>query len=131
MPIIRAPSSGTVEAHAVERGEQVTPGMPVIRVVDVQRVKVTVGVPERYAGDIEVGTPVQLDFRTYRDQVREGRVTFAGNAINPTNRTFPVEIEVDNAGSKLKPEMIVEVYVSRERIEEVLVRGGQAAGATR
>ncbi|MCH8961315.1 MAG: efflux RND transporter periplasmic adaptor subunit [Bacteroidetes bacterium] len=119
--VIRAPSSGTVEAHAVERGEQVTPGMPVIRVVDVQRVKVTVGVPERYAGDIEVGTPVQLDFRAYRGQVRQGRVTFAGNAINPMNRTFPVEIEVDNAGSKLKPEMIVEVYISRERLDEVLV----------
>ncbi len=119
--VIRAPSSGTVEAHAVERGEQVTPGMPVIRVVDVRRVKVTVGVPERYAGDIEVGTSVQLDFNAYRGQVRQGRVTFAGNVINPMNRTFPVEIEVDNAGSKLKPEMIVEVYVSRERLEEVLV----------
>ncbi len=119
--ILRAPASGTIEAHAVERGEQVMPGMPVIRIVDVRRVKVTVGVPERYAGDIEVGTPVQLDFRTYRDQIREGRVTFAGNAINPTNRTFPVEIEVDNAGGKLKPEMIVEVYISRERLDEVLV----------
>ncbi len=119
--ILRAPASGTIEAHSVERGEQVMPGMPVIRIVDVRRVKVTVGVPERYASDIEVGTPVQLDFRAYRDELRQGRVTFAGNAINPTNRTFPVEIEVENAGGKLKPEMIVEVYISRERLDDVLV----------
>ena len=119
--IIRAPSGGTIEAHAVELGEQATPGMPIIRVVDTRRVKVTVGVPERYAGDIEVGTPVQLDFQAYRGQTREGRVTFAGSAINPTNRTFPVEIEVDNSEGKLKPEMIAEVYVSREQLESVLV----------
>lgn len=119
--VIRAPSSGVIEAHAVERGEQVTPGQPVIRVVDAQRVRVAVGVPERYAGDIEVGTRVRLDIKAYRGQGREGRVTFAGSAINPTNRTFPVEIEVDNTDGKLKPEMIANVFVSRERLDEVLV----------
>ena len=119
--VIRAPSSGTVEEHAVERGEQATPGMPIIRIVDTRRVKVTVGVPERYAGDIEIGTAVQLDFQAYRGRVQEGRVTFAGSAINPLSRTFPVEIEVDNPDGTLKPEMIAEVYVSREHLDDVLV----------
>ena len=119
--VIRAPFSGTVEEHAVERGEQASPGMPVLRIVDTRRVKVNVGMPERYAGDIEVGTEVMLDFKAYRGETRQGRVSFAGSAINPTNRTFPVEIEVDNTDGRLKPEMIAEVYVAREKLDDVLV----------
>ncbi len=119
--IIRAPFSGVIEEHAVERGEQVTPGMPVLRIVDTRRVKVKVGVPERYAGDIAVGTPVMLDFKAYRGETQQGRVSFAGSAINPSNRTFPVEVEVNNPDGKLKPEMIAEVFVSRASLEGVLV----------
>lgn len=118
---IKAPFSGTVEAHLVDQSEQVAPGIPVARVVSTRRVKVTVGVPERYAGDINVGTPVQLDFQAYRGQARTGRVTFAGSAIDAGNRTFPVEIEIGNADGRLKPEMIAQVYVTREQFDSVLV----------
>ncbi len=118
---VRAPFSGVVEAHFVEQGEQMTPGQQVLRVVNIDRLKVTVGVPERYAGDIRVGTPVRLDFQAYRGASRRGAVTFAGSAIDPQSRTFPVEIEVDNADGQLKPEMIVQVYVTRETLEGVLV----------
>jgi membrane fusion protein (multidrug efflux system) len=62
----------------------------VVRVVNTSNVKVAVGVPERYAGDIEVGTSVQIDFQAYRGETRRGRVTFAGSAINPESRTFPI-----------------------------------------
>ena len=64
---------------------------------------------------------MRLDFKAYRGKTQQGRVSFAGNAINPTNRTFPVEVEVDNPDGRLKPEMIAEVYVSRESLDNVLV----------
>lgn len=119
--VVTAPFAGTVESHAVEQGEQVAPGVPVARIVDTRRVKVAVGVPERYAGDIAVGTPVVLEFQAYGGQPRRGVVTFAGSAINPANRTFPVEIEVDNSDGKLKPEMIAKVKITRARLDDVLV----------
>jgi membrane fusion protein (multidrug efflux system) len=119
--VIKAPFSGTIEEHLVEQGEQVSPGVPVLRIVDTRRVRVTVGVPERYAGDIEVGTQVWISFKAYQNETRDGRVTFAGSAINPSNRTFPVEIEVENTEGRLKPEMIAQVSVSREKLDDVLV----------
>ena len=119
--LLAAPFSGSIEAHSVERGEQVAPGMPVLRIVDTRRVKVSVGVPERYAGDIDVGTEILLDVQAYRGASRRGRVTFSGSAINPSNRTFLIEAEVDNANGRLKPEMIAEVFVTRERLDSVLV----------
>lgn len=118
---VNAPFSGTVEEHFAEQGEQVGPGTPVVRVVNTSNVKVAVGVPERYAGDIEVGTSVQIDFQAYRGETRRGRVTFAGSAINPESRTFPIEVDVANTDGKLKPEMIAEVLVTRQTIPNVIV----------
>jgi len=119
--ILRAPFNGTVEAHFAEEGEQLSPGTPVIRLVDTRQMKVTVGVPERYAGDIEVGTPVRLGFQAYRGSPQEGRVRFAGSAIDPEHRTFPIEIQIDNPDGLLKPEMIAQVYVTRQMEEGVIV----------
>ncbi len=119
--VVTAPFAGTVEERFVETGEQVTPGQPVVRVVNTSGVKVAAGVPERYASDIEVGSSVRLDFKAYRSGLQQGRVTFVGSAIDPANRTFLIEIEVPNTGGPLKPEMIAEVLVTRETLQDVLV----------
>jgi membrane fusion protein (multidrug efflux system) len=118
---INAPFSGTVEEHFAEQGEQVNPGMQVLRVVNTGSVKVEVGVPERYAGDVEVGTPVEINFKAYRGETRRGRVSFSGSAINPQSRAFPIEVEVSNTDRKLKPQMIAEVFVTLETLPNVLI----------
>ena len=117
---VRAPFGGTVEEQLVDRGEQVTPGMPVLRLVSTGRVKVRAGVPERYAGEIEQGTPVTIVPEAYSVGTRRGSVTFVGAAIDPQSRTFPVEVELDNATGELKPEMTVRVEVTRAVLEEAI-----------
>ena len=119
--LIRAPFPGTVEEHRVMVGERVAPGSPVIRIVNASRVKVSVGVPERYAGDIEIGTEVRLAFPALANLTRSGRVTFAANSINPRSRTFSIEAEVENEDGRLKPDMVADVWISRELFEGVLV----------
>ncbi len=118
---ITAPFAGIVEAHLVEVGEQVMPGTPVARVVNTKKVKVAAGVPERYALDIRSGASVEVGFNAYGIPRRSARVSFVGSVINPSNRTFPIEILLDNADGSLKPEMIAEVYVTRKRLEDRLV----------
>lgn len=116
-----APFSGTIEERFVELGEQVTPGRQVVRIVNTSQVKVTAGVPERYAGDIREGTPVRVNLQAYGGQPRVGRITFVGSAVNPQNRTFPVEVELANPDGLLKPQMVAAVQVTREQMDSVLV----------
>jgi membrane fusion protein (multidrug efflux system) len=119
--IVRAPFAGIVEERFIEAGEQIAPGQRVARVVSTERVRVNTGVPERYASEIEVGTPVRMNFQAYSTMERQGRVTFAGSTINPQSRTFPVEIEVSNPEGRLKPEMVAQLYVSRAVLDSALV----------
>jgi membrane fusion protein (multidrug efflux system) len=118
---VTAPFSGSVEAHMVELGEQVAPGMVVARLVNTSRVRVAAGIPERYAGDVRKGAEAIVDLQSYGLEPRDGKVTFVGSAIDAGNRTFPVEIELYNSKGSLKPEMIATVIVTRKTIENALV----------
>jgi len=119
--IVDAPFAGTVEERFLEVGEQAAPGTQVARLVNTRRVKVTAGVPERYANDVEVGTPVQLDLRRYGAGVRTAEVTFAGSTIDPESRTFTIEATLSNEERMLKPEMSVTLRVTRTTLEEAIV----------
>ncbi len=116
-----APFGGVVEARLQEPGELASPGQPVVRLVASGGLTVKAGIPERYAGDIEVGTQVRVIPSAYGAEARGGRVTFVGTAIDPQSRTFPVEIAVENSDRRLKPDMVVRLQLAREVLEDAIV----------
>jgi membrane fusion protein (multidrug efflux system) len=116
-----APFGGTIEEHLAQAGEQVMPGTPVARLVSTGTVKVKAGVPERYAADIRMGTTALVHFASFGDERRQGTVTFVGKAIDPQNRSFPVEIALPNPDGQLKPEMVANVAITRASLENRLV----------
>ncbi len=118
---ITAPFTGTVEERLAERGEQVSPGQQVVRLVNTERVRVQAGVPERYANDLERGDSVQVRIQSAALADRTGRIVFVGNTVDPASRTFSIEVEIDNAERRLKPEMVAKLFVVRERLDDVLV----------
>lgn len=118
---IAAPFNGRVEERFVRTGELISPGMPVVRLVNTDKVLINAGVPERYSSDINVGTPVRVNFSSYESETIETEVSFIGNVIDPNTRTFPVEIEINNANENLKPEMIAEVQMKRRTIENAVI----------
>lgn len=118
---VTVPFSGTVEERFVEPGEQTAPGEEVARVIDVRPAKVVAGVPERYAGDIEKGSPVQISFKNARIEVNKGTITFVGSAIDPESRTFTIEATIPNRDRMIKPEMVAQLRVDRMTINDALV----------
>jgi RND family efflux transporter MFP subunit len=118
--VIRAPFSGVVEQRVMEPGELASPGQPVVRLVGAGGVKIAAGVPERYASEIEVGSPVRVIPAAYDAEPRGGRVTFVGLAVDPQSRTFPVEIAVANDDRTLKPEMVVRLELTRSVLRDAI-----------
>ncbi len=119
--IIRAPFAGTLEDRAVEVGTSVAPGTPVARIVQVNPVKVSAGVPERLSGEVRVGAPVRITFDVLPGEVFEGQVNYVGATVNPRNRTFEAEVTLPNPGGIAKPEMVANVEILRDRLDGVIV----------
>jgi len=117
---IEAPFGGVLDERPVEVGTTVSPGNPVATMVDLTPVKVSAGVPERYSNDVEVGDSVTVTMPSLDDESFRGALTYVGAAVNEDSRTLPVEIELPNAGGRLKPEMVAEVSMVRKRWSDAL-----------
>jgi len=118
---IRAPFDGLLEDRFIDPGEMAAAGSPVVRVLDPLQLKVEVGVPERFAPDIRVGSRALITFDMFPGREFSGQVRFAGHAVDPENRTFPVEIGIENTDGVIKPEMVSNVRLLRRTLEDVLV----------
>ncbi|MQA91081.1 MAG: efflux RND transporter periplasmic adaptor subunit [Gemmatimonas sp.] len=119
--VVRAPISGVLDDRLVEVGTLVSPGTPIGRILDTRTVKVAGGVPERYAGQIETGSEVQIGIEGAVGVSFTGEVNFVGAAVDQENRSFPIELHVPNEDGRLKPGMVVNVRVLRETVAEALV----------
>lgn len=116
-----SPMSGFVNKVYVETGEFINPGMPIADLVQINPVKVTVGVPERDISRIRLGDQVQVRLDAYPNQVFTGPVIFIGAVADPANRTFPIKIRLQNPDLRLRPGMIAHVSMIRERVQNTLV----------
>lgn len=119
--VITAPIAGILESREIEVGTMVAAGTPVARIVDAHRVKITAGVPERYAADVAAGARAVVTFDVLPGQEYPGSISYAGAAVNPRNRTFPVEAVLPNPGGIIKPEMVANVGVVRRTFENAIV----------
>jgi membrane fusion protein, multidrug efflux system len=119
--VVRAPIGGIVDDRLVEVGSMVGPGTPVARIIDVDTLKVTGGVPERYAGEVRAGSTAAVTFDNLRDRQFSGNTRFVGSSVNEHNRTFAVEVAIPNAGGMLKPGMVARVRLARGSATESLL----------
>ena len=118
---IRAPIAGILDDRTIEVGSNVQPGTTVARIVDTDPVKVVAGIPERYAGDVRVGSRVLVSFDRPGAPEFDGRTTFVGASVASDSRTFPVEVAVPNAGTALKPGTVARIRIERRVHAEAVV----------
>ncbi len=118
---IRAPFDGVLDERMVEVGSSVAPGQVVARVVDLDPVKVTAGVPERYAADVRKGAEARVTFDVFPDDLYRARIGYVGATVSAQNRTFPIEVIVPNPKGLIKPQMVANVSVARRDLASALV----------
>ena len=76
-------------------GEMAGPGMPIVQILNTRNVKVVADVPENYLQAVREGETVEVQFPAL-DEERTARISVVGSTIHPGNRTFSIEIDLDN-----------------------------------
>lgn len=118
---IKAPFSGLVDSRAFEVGEFVPPAVQIVRVIDPSRLKIEAGIPERYAAEIKQGASAKIIIKELFDEPFESSVTYVGKALNPANRTFPIEIIIQNKNGLIKPDMLAEVSITKQNYQDIII----------
>ena len=105
---LRAPISGYIGMRQLEVGDTVAPGVPVFSVVDLNPVKVRVGIPEAQVGKVHEGARAEVSIPSLDGQQFEGRVEAIAAASDPASRTYVSKIAVPNPTLVLRAGMVSE-----------------------
>lgn len=100
--VLVAPFAGAVRERHATPGQFVAAGQSVVTLVRIHPLRLRLAVPERAAANVRSGQQVQVrvegDPRAY-----SGRVARLSPAIEESNRTLMVEVEVPNRDGVLRP----------------------------
>jgi len=107
---VKAPFSGTIDNQIMQSGQAVAPGVPIGKIVNLGNMKVTADVSEQYITKVKVGTLANIELPNINEKI-QGRITRVSNSINPSNRTFGIEIPISNRGGIIKPNMTAKIRV--------------------
>jgi cobalt-zinc-cadmium efflux system membrane fusion protein len=114
---VTAPVSGSVTALSVAPGNMINdPTQPLMTVADLSTIWVTALVPEKDIAAVSKNQDAQVTVAAYPDQVRQGKVLFVSDIIEPDSRRAKIRIAFANGDYQLKPNMFASVVISgRER----------------
>lgn len=119
--IVRAPFSGVIDDVLTEQGTVVAPGQSqLMRIVNLDNMYIEAEVPENHLQNIKIGKSVEVFFpvlgKTVQTKVRQ-----VGNYINPSNRSFKIEIGVPNKNGEIKPNLTSRLKINDYTSENAIL----------
>jgi membrane fusion protein (multidrug efflux system) len=110
--IITAPFSGTIDDVLTEQGSVVLPGQtPLMRIVNLNNMYIVTDVPEKYVSNITTNKRVEVEFPVLGKKI-DSKVRQVGSFINPSNRTFKVEVAIPNKEKSIKPNLTAKLRIN-------------------
>jgi len=108
---IASPIAGVISMKNYELGDMAAPQIPFFEVVDMDPVKVSINVIEKYLGLISPGLTANIEVNSYSNEKFVGKVTLVNPTLDAMTRTASVEIKMNNKDLRLKPGMFANVEV--------------------
>jgi membrane fusion protein, multidrug efflux system len=121
MAKIVSPINGTIEEIPIKVGQTVTPGVTTaFRVVNLAKVKVMAEIAEAYSAKLKTGNNVVISFPDLDKEITS-KISFASKYINTVNRTFTVEVRLDNNDEEYRANMIAVVKINDYSADSAIV----------
>lgn len=104
-----SPISGIVTARNYDSGDMYSGGTPIYTVEQIRPVKLLINVSESFFTQVKKGNEVDVRLDVYGDEIFKGKVSLVYPTIDPTTRTFPVEVRILNNDERVRPGMFARV----------------------
>jgi RND family efflux transporter MFP subunit len=118
--VITSPFDGAVSERQASVGQYLPAGAPVVTLVRTDPLRLRLAVPEREAGLVRVGQPVELTVEGNPTKYH-GQVARLSPAIAENNRTLMIEAAVPNRSSELRPGSFAKADIRVEAGQRITV----------
>lgn len=115
-----SPISGIISARNYDSGD-LYGGLPVVTVQQINPVKMNINLSEALFQKVKVGMPVTVKVDAYGNEEFKGRISLIYPTIDGATHTFPVEVQLANTDSRVRPGMYARVTVNFGTSHHVVV----------
>ncbi|KQN38227.1 cation transporter [Pedobacter sp. Leaf41] len=122
---IRAPFSGRIGLRSISAGTYLTPSTVIANLVNTNPVKVTFSVPEKYAGQINLGSSISFTTDGSSKQ-NTGKVYAIEPGINTATRTLQIRALAPNADNSLLPGSFAKIKLALNTLQNAILIPNQA-----
>lgn len=116
-----APFSGYISTKMAEIGQNIGPGMPVVILVKIDRVKVKISVPEGEIVNIQKGQQVWLSVASLGGKSFTGQIVEKGVSADPMSRSYEVKAIIKNPDHELLPGMVCQVGIKGNNVSPSII----------
>ncbi|UKT63100.1 efflux RND transporter periplasmic adaptor subunit [Pedobacter mucosus] len=122
---IRAPFSGKIGLRSISAGTYLTPATVIANLVSTNPVKITFSVPEKYAGQIKLGSTISF---TTDGSSKEnvGKVYAIEPGINAATRTLQIRALAPNANNALLPGSFAKIKLALNTLQNAILIPNEA-----
>lgn len=117
---LTSPINGVVTQRNYDSGDMPA-GIPILQIENFNPVKLIINASENLYTKISVGMEVNVSINVYPDEEFIGKVSLIHPTINQASHTFPVEIQIQNSDSRIRPGMFARVNINLGSNEGILV----------
>ncbi len=109
---VSAPFAGSISERYVSVGSYVMEGDRLFRLIDIDPVKVSATIPERFLGRLNLGQEVTLTVASAGlDKIYNGVIYFISPEVDSKNRSFEIKARIKNSKKELRPGLFAEVTI--------------------
>ncbi len=119
----KVPVSGIVDRIYIDRGEYVDPGKPLVRLVQIDKLKVIADVPEKDVHYLQIGQQVDIIpavINNSSTKTLAGAIDYISYSADEITRTYRTKIVINNGNNQLRPGMIVRAKFVRQQLQQVV-----------
>ncbi len=118
--IIQSPMDGVVDRSHIEEGSFLGVGDPVARILQIDPLKIQVGIPESDVASVRNLTQFDMTVDALGGKSFTGQYHYLQKTTDSLARLYNLEIRLENPGYEILPDMFVRVAVVKNRDEQGL-----------
>ncbi len=115
---IKAPFSGVVNRIFVEEGQYLSVGDPITEILQIDRLKVRVGIPESDVDAVRRVDRYKVRIEALGGRTFQARKYFLSKTADSMARLYNLDLELDNAGGEILPDMFARVEIIKQEIPQ-------------
>ena len=113
-------TNGTIITKMINLGQIVQPEDVLFSVADLSKLWGVAEIPEQQVAFVQKDQDVTIEVPALNKKI-QGKIVYEGDIVNPETRTVMVRTEIDNSDLKLKPDMLISMFIQSKKVSKLAI----------